>query len=152
MNNMVNTSVILLYHLTSNCPYARSSCINTDWEWRIYRQSEELSDKKEQHLYTLSGARKVMIQVVQVYGLHSGQALLLCNKLLLRSWKKKKKKIPTLVHMNGIKEKRKKEKWLKSEIEEYQQSKMVERRNRRKTSELEKSIYHRCKQNNKIFG
>lgn len=54
--------------------------------------------------------------------------------------------------MNGIKEKRKKEKWLKSEIEEYQQSKMVERRNRRKTSELEKSIYHRCKQNNKIFG
>lgn len=66
--------------------------------------------------------------------------------------KKKKKKIPTLVHMNGIKEKRKKEKWLKSEIEEYQQSKMVERRNRRKTSELEKSIYHRCKQNNKIFG
>lgn len=94
MNNMVNTSVILLYHLTSNCPYARSSCINTDWEWRIYRQSEELSDKKEQHLCTLSGARKVMIQVVQVYGLHSGQALLLCNKLLLRSWKKKKKKNP----------------------------------------------------------
>lgn len=39
-----------------------------------------------------------------------------------------------------------------SELEEYQQSKTVERRNRRKTSELEKSTHHRCKENSKIFG